>query len=201
VQLVSGRPLRAFPVGADLGPARLVDLVVGQAGTVLVLDSAAPQLLVLRAGGTALERLARLEVPEAASVAVGGDEGTAFVAHRDGVSRVDLRSRTASPVAVPKGSPPGRLMRIRWHGAGLIAVQRDVDGSSRLLRLEMNARGTEITRVTRLETSPPADGQAFVTISGDQLVYVGPSSAQDGSRPGDASSSQGEFVAYRVPLR
>jgi hypothetical protein len=201
VQLVSGRPLRAFPVGADLGPARLVDLAVAPAGTVLVLDAATPQLLVLRAGGTVLQRLARLNVSEAASVAGGGDDGTAFVAHRDGVSRVDLRSRTVSAVATPKGSLLGQLIRIRWHGAGLIAVQRDADGSRRLLRLEMNPKGTEITRMTRLETSPPADGQVFVTISGDQLVYVGPASAEAGSPPGAASQGQGEFVAYRVPLR
>ena len=92
LQLVSGRPLRSFNIGADLEPVKLVDLAIGPGGAVLVLDSLTPQLLVLRAGGTALERVVRIDAPEPVSVAVRADDAIAFIAHRDGVSRVDLRS-------------------------------------------------------------------------------------------------------------
>src|SRR5207237_1071861 len=54
LQLVSGRALKSFPIAADLEPLRPVDLAVTPAGAVLVLDTAVPQLLFLRPGGTAV---------------------------------------------------------------------------------------------------------------------------------------------------
>ena len=102
LQLVSGRPLKAFRVDADLEPVKLVDLAVTPAGAVLVLDSASGQLLALRGGGTSLERVMRIHAQEPASLAIRGDEAVAYVAHREGVSRIDLRARTAELVAAPK---------------------------------------------------------------------------------------------------
>jgi hypothetical protein len=199
LQLISGRPLKAFQVGADLEPVKLVDLAVGPAGAVLVLDSLTPQLLVLRSGGTALERVVRIDGQEPVSVAAGGDDGIAFVAHRGGISRIDLRARTAALVAAPNGVSVGRLERIRRRGSALIAVQVDEDGTRRIIRLEMNARGTAITRATRIEVSAPAAGQPFVTISGDELVYLMAGST-DADRPAP-DAGQEEFVASRVLLR
>ena len=202
LQLSSGRPLRAFHVAVDLEPVKLVDVAVGPAGAVLVLDSVTPQLLMLRSGGTALERVVRIDAQEPVSVTAGGDDGIAFVAHRDGLSRIDLRSRTVSPVAAPNGVSLGHLERIRWRGNALIAVQVDDDGSRRVIRLEMDARGNAIAQVMRLELSAPTAGQTFMTISGDELVYLMPGSNEAAGRsPSDASSDQREFVAYRVPFR
>ena len=202
LQLVSGRPLRAFRVAADLEPVKLVDLDVSPAGAVLVLDSVSRQLLVLRSGGTSLERLMRIEVPEPASLAAGGDDGIAYVAHRDGVSRIDLRARTAALIAAPNGASLARLERIRWRRNALIAVRADVDGSRRIVRLELNARGGAVTRVTTLEGSVPAAGEAFVTISGDELFYLVDASNNAVGHPlPDAASGLAEFVAYRVHLR
>jgi hypothetical protein len=202
LQLISGRPLRAFRVAVELEPVKLADVAVGPAGAVLVLDSVTPQLLLLRSGGTALERLVRIGAHEPVSVTAGGDDGIAFVAHHDGVSRIDLRSRTVSPVAAPNGVSLGHLERIRWQGNALVAVQVDDDGSRRIIRLEMNARGSAITQVTRLELSAPTTGQTFMTISGDELVYLmGGSNEAGGRSSSDASSDQREFLVYRVPLR
>ena len=193
LQLISGRPLRAFRVPVDLEPVKLADVAVGPAGAVLVLDSATPQLLILRPGGTAMERVVRIGAQEPVSVTAGGDDGVAFVAHRDGVSRIDLRSRTVSPVAAPNGVSLGHLERIRWQGNALVAVQVDDDGSRHIIRLEINARGSAITQVMRLELPAPATGQTFMTISGDELVYLTAGSIEPGG--------QREFVAHRVPLR
>ena len=202
LQLISGRPLRMFRVAGELEPVKLADVAVGPAGAVLVLDSVTPQLLRLRSGGTALERVVRIGAQEPSSVTAGGDDGIAFVAHRDGVSRIDLRSRTVSPVAAPNGVSLGHLERIRWEGNALVAVQVDDNGSRRVIRLEMNARGSAITQVMRLELPAPATGQTFMTISGDDLVYLMAGSTEAGGRSSpDASSDQREFVVYRVPLR
>src|SRR5207244_322459 len=121
---------------ADLEPVRLVDLAIGPGGAVLALDATAPQLLVLRAGGASLERVVRLDAHDAVSVAAAADDGVAYVAHRDGVSRIDVRAGTVSAVSAAGGISLAHLERIRWHGKGLVAVQADPDGARRIVRLE-----------------------------------------------------------------
>jgi hypothetical protein len=200
LQLVSGRPLRSFGVAADLEPVTLVDLAVTPAGAVLLLDSAGPQLLVLPPGGTSLEPVLRIDAREPASVAAGGDDGIAYVAHRDGVSRIDLRARTATPVAAKSPVSLARLQWIRWHRRALIGVAVDVDGSRRIVRLELSANGRAVTKATTLEGSVPSSGRTFVTISGDELVYLVDGSSGAAGRSLRDPSETAEFVAYRVRL-
>ena len=197
LQLVSGRPLKAFPVPADREPVRLVDLAVTPAGSVLVLDTAGPQLFVLRPGETSLESSVRITAVEPASVAAASDERTAYVAHRDGVSRIDLRARTATRVRAPKGISLARLERIRSYRNALIAVANDRDGSRRIVRLDLNASGTAVTQATPLESSLPAAGETSVTISGDDLLYLVTVPGDSDGRP----SFPAEFVTYRLRIR
>jgi hypothetical protein len=143
----------------------------------------------------------RIDPQEPASLAAGGDEGIAYVAHRDGVSRIDLRARTATRVAAPRSVSLAHLERIRLGGHALIAVRADDDGSRRLIRLDLNANGRAITQATTLAGSVPAAGQTFVTISGDELVYLVDGSSPAVSRPLRDASGLAEFVAYRVRLR
>jgi hypothetical protein len=201
LQLVSGRPLRSFRVAADLEPVTLVDLAVTPAGAVFVLDSAGRQLLGLRSGGTSLERVMRIDAQEPMSLAAGADEGIAYVAHRDGISRIDLRGRTATPVAAPRSVSLAHLERIRWRRHALIAVRVDDDGTRRIIRLELNANGRAVTQATTLEGSVPSAGQTFVTISGDELVYLVGDPGHAGSGPLHDAPGMAEFVAYRVRLR
>ena len=203
LQLVSGRAVRAFQVGADLMPVTLVDLAVDPTGSILVLDAQTPQLLRLRPRGMVLERVARIDVQEPISVAAGEQEGVAFVAHRNGVSRIDWRSRTASLVAVPKGVSLGHLERIRWRRNSLIAVQIDAEGSRGIVRLDLNARGNAITKATKLEVSAPSAGLTFVTISGNELVYLTAGVNDAGDPPASSVPSNGAetaLVVSRVPL-
>ena len=199
LQLVSGRPLKSFPVTADLGQVALVDLAVTPAGAVLVLDSGSRQLLVLRAGATSLERVVRLDAPEPASLTTGGDDDVAYVAHKDGVSRIDLRARTATRVAAPSSVSLAHLEWIRWHRRSLIAIRVEDDGSRRIVQLEMNATGRAVRQATTLDASLPAAGQAFV-ISGDELVYLVDGSSGAVARPPRDTADVAEFVAYRVRL-
>jgi len=74
-----------------------------------------------------------------------------------------------------------------------VALQVDDEGSRHIVRLELNSRGSAITQVRRLELPAPTTGPAFMTISGDELVYLTAGSNEAGG--------QREFVAHRVPLR
>jgi len=200
LQLVSGRPLKSFPVDPDLGKVTLVDLAVTPGGVVLVLDAAGSQLLALRPGGTTVERVVRIEATDLASVAVGEDEGTAYVAHRDGIVRVDLRARTVARVTAPKTASLEHLERIRSTRRALIAVRVDDDGSRHVVRLDLNASGRAVTRATPLELSLATSKPLFATISGDELYLTdGSSGAGDGS--GSGTGVVGDFVTYRIRVR
>jgi hypothetical protein len=201
IQLISGRALRSFPIAADFGPVSLTDLAVTAAGAILVLDSTGKQLLILHPNAAALERVIRLDVPDPASLTVGGDERTAYVAHRDGVARIDLQARTATPVTAASQVPLDRLERIRWRDRALIGVRADEDGSRRIIRLDLNDRGRAAVQATTLEQSITSAGPLFLTFWGDELVYLeGGSSRATNGTPADPSRPA-EFVAYRVRLR
>lgn len=200
LHLGSGRPLRAYPVGNELEPTRLVDLAIAPSGAVLLLDARTPRLWMLRARATSVELVVPIDAPDPVTVAATNDEGIAFVAHRDGrLSRVDLRNKTISRVGLPTGVSLDRLERVRWHRNGLLAVQQDADGTRRILQLQMNGSLASVVKVTRLEVSAPMTEETFVTVSGDDLVLL----AHERNDATDASPDAARrtaLVVSRVPL-
>ncbi len=202
LQLVSGRPLQSFRVAPALEPVRLVDVAIGPTGTVFVLDSLTPQLFMLRAGRSTLESLGRMSAKEPLSLAVENDGRFAFVAHREGLVRIDLRSRAVSRVALPKAVSLRDTERIRWLGQTLVAIQVGEDGSRQAIRLELNARRSAVTQALPLEVSVPAGGQLFMTTSGDELVGLTTESSDGPGRPpSDGAAPERAYFVYRIPLR
>jgi hypothetical protein len=63
--------------------------------------------------------LIRIGADEPTSIAASDRDGVAYIAHREGISRIDLRSRTATSVPMPKGTSIG-LERMRWYRNALI---------------------------------------------------------------------------------
>jgi hypothetical protein len=126
-------------------------------------------------------------------VAASDRDGVAYVAHREGISRIDLRARTASHVAVPKSTSLGRLQRIRWYRNALIGLTINPDDTRHIVRLELNSNGTAVARATTLEVPLPSDAQTFVTISGTDLIYL-----ESGS---GTASNLAELIVRRVGLR
>ena len=129
------------------------------------------------------------------------EPGIAYVAHRDGVSRIDLRARTATRVTAPASVSLARLEQIRWRGHALFAIRVEPDGTHRIIRLDFNASGRAITHATTYDNPAPLEGQTFVAISGNELVYMVDGSKDAGGRARPGASGLADFVAYRVPLR
>ena len=170
LQLISGRALTKFTVpGAGL--ARLQDLAVTSDGHVLILDSATPRVLVLRRGATAPEVLMRLTTPDPVSLTVVDDGSLAYVAHADGITRIDLRARRATAIDA-KAAALGGFEFIRWHRNALVGSQRQPDGTQGLVRLQLAREGRAVTGATLIDR-PPADGDAvFAAMSGGDLYYL-----------------------------
>jgi len=202
LQLVSGRPLAIFAAPVELEPLELRDVAVTAAGAALVLDSLGGRVLVLEPGRKTLELLMRIEADDPASLTPAGDERMAYVAHRSGIVRLDLKTRTTRDVVAAAGIDLGGFDRLRWHRNGLVGAQTDQDGSRRIVRLELDRTGRSVTAATVIDTSLPADtGPTFATISGDDLYYM--TTTPDGARADGMPlpAPLAEVVVQRIRLR
>ena len=191
---MSGRPLRSYrPAGVQ--PGRLADLAVTRAGDILVVDSQTRDLLVFHAGGSALERIVQLNASEPVALAVGLEDGVAYVADGSGLSRVDLRTKKVTAVSAPKGVSLAGFERLRAYRNQLVGVRAADDGSREIVRVELNGAGTSVTRVTRVHAvSGPGSERLVIAINGDELVYL-PGAQSYGT------SGKAELVAYRLQLQ
>ncbi len=158
LQLVSGRVLKRLDVPADWRPVSLQDISISDDGTLLLLDTAGGRLLAVDAAGQRFTRSMELEVPS--PFAIAAHDHVVYVAHADGVSAADTRSRKVTALRPSKGVALTGLRRIRWHGGTLIALQDDGSGAARLVRIRINGGGTVATSIDRLDDSSAEAGSA-----------------------------------------
>jgi hypothetical protein len=202
LQLVSGRPLRTYRPPAEA--AQLVDLAVTATGSVLALDGAGNQLLLLKRGETTLEAAMPLKRPGTVSLTLTADDGVGYVAGPEGIYRVDLKAKTTTAVTAPAGLDLGHFERIRTYRSALIAIEAPMDGTRRVVRLDLNGNGRAITAASVIDTSiPDTRGATFATVSGDDLYYLAATAAGGSSSAtaADAPGALADFVVRRVSLR
>ena len=187
LQLISGRALASYGMPDGAVAVQPVDVAVTASRGVLVLDAAQRRVLVLRPGAAALTVMAELKNAEPLSLAVGSQGGVAYVAHRDGLLSVDLRSGKVAPLTGPKGMVLGGIERLRRSGATLIAVQALPDGTRRLVRLTLNAAGGAITRLRVIDVPLPAgDAPIFTAVCGGTLGFLVGEATGESERPDTA---------------
>ena len=203
LQLISGRMLRVFEAANELQPVRFADVTVTPSGTVLVLDDVGRRVLGVRSKAKALAAMLSLEVAAPTSLAASGDGEVAYVAHRDGLVRLDLATRTASAIAGPDGVDLGHFERIRWHRNALVGAQVMPNGARRFVRLRLSQTGKRVTEATVIDASLPAgSGPTFATVTGDDLYYLVTRSAESGSRPDQAHGRESvDVLVQRIRLR
>jgi hypothetical protein len=185
LQLISGRALTKLAVPVQ-GSLRLIDLAVTGDGSLFILDSAAPRLLVLRPGASAVEPLMPLTTPNPISLAVDEAGQRAYVAHGEGIVRLDLQARRASPLTAGNGIALTDFDYIRVYRDSLIGSQVQSDGSRGIVRLQLNGDRRAVSAATLIETfASDADAAMEATISGDDLYYFnGAGSQSQGSASG-----------------
>ena len=188
VQLISGRPLASFVVPEALGTAVLPDVVMAASG-VLLLDASQHRVLILRTGASSPTVLADLGDVVPLSLATSRQEGVAYVAHREGLLAIDLKTRAVAMVTASKAVALGGIERVRRHGAGFVGVQALPDGSRRLVRLTLDATGRTVTRLRVLEVPLPAGTAPIpLAVCGDTLGFM----------VGDPSSSQPSSTVWTI---
>ncbi len=202
LQLVSGRPLKTYHAVASAGPTQLTDLTIEPSGGVVALDATPARLLRLTPDAADINVAMPLSLPAATSVAAATEEGIVYVAHGEGIARVDLRSHSTAALTTPRGFDLSRFERIRVYRSALIGLQTTPEGGHQIVRLNLNAAGRAVTDATVIDPNVPAvEGRLFLTISGDELYYLSTTSGDAAAAPTSGSTPLAPFVVRRVTLR
>jgi hypothetical protein len=204
LQLISGRVLLTIKVPETLAPARFVDVAVGPQGTIFVLDGERSRLFrateehgrtrtrAPQAKSSELEVAFTLDAPAPTSVAPAS-ETIAFVAHEDGITRVDLSSHSATAMKSEQNVELKGLAWMRWHRGSLVGVQRTANGAHQIVRLSLDKAGGRATRLTVLEPAISMAGPSSATIVGDVLYFLS-------DVPGSSAQGEIETLVRRVKL-
>ncbi len=202
LQLVSGRPLNTYRTAPSIGPTRLAGLAVQASGNVIALDRAGNRLLALARGSSDMTVAMSLKLPGAKSLAAG-DDRVLYVAHDDGIARVDLRSGAVAALSAPKGIDLRGFDTICAHRNALIGVQTTPAGSRQLVRLNLNAAGRAVKEWAVIDPRVAEAGGSFsLAISGDELYYLATDAVNAGPTPSSNRSPLAkQFVVRRLMLR
>ena len=224
LQLVSGRPLKTYHAAPAAGATRFADLSVTPSGTVVCLDAEGSRLLTLPRGSETVQVAMPLDLPGVRSLVMESDD-SGIVASDRGLSRIDLRAKSVSAIAMPKaprakGGPnadPGAgwpdelkgIERLRLHRGALIALQRTGSGS-RILRVDFNSSGGSggrragkdaviVAKATVIDEQASSLDRPFLAVDGDELYYVTRDDARRDDAPVEAGRSA--YVVRRLQLR
>jgi hypothetical protein len=112
-----------------------------------------------------------LMTPDPVSLAVADDGGLAYVAHADGITRIDLRARRATALDA-KIAALGGFEFIRWHRGALVGSQPQPDGTHGLVRLQLAREGRAVGGATLIDRTPAEGSTVFAAMSGGDLYYL-----------------------------
>jgi hypothetical protein len=188
LQLVSGRPLDTVAVSDALKPARFTDVVVTAGGSVFVLDSSGRRIFRLQKDPRRLVVAATLKVDAPTSLATV-DERVFYVAHADGVVRVDVSTGDVAQLRAPAGVSLTGFERIRWKRNALIGIQTMMDGSRRAVSIRVTggrAVAAEVVQANVEMFDPTA-----ATVSGSDFYFLT-------RQPGDGQAP--DILVKRVRL-
>jgi hypothetical protein len=200
IQLVSGRPLATVTVPEKEQPARFTDVAVTSAGVVFALDTGGSRVWRLPPGAGVLDVAARLRLTGVSSMAVDTIGQHAYVAHAEGIARLDLSTGTASEVQPPRGVTLEGIQRLRWHDGSLVAVQRSAVGSTRVVRFGLDRSGRSVRTATTLDDDlPEGNDTPAVVVAGSHVYYTTRARAGNGEVEGARDTD--ETVVRRARIQ
>ncbi|GAC1434901.1 MAG: hypothetical protein NVSMB68_07240 [Thermoanaerobaculia bacterium] len=172
--LVTGKLATKISFGSRTEPSLLNDLVVLDDGSVLITDNDGGDIMRVRLGSESIESW----IPEHTftfpnGIAVADGEPFVYVADFNGLSRVDARSRTITPLPVPQ---PGETLSgidglVSWRGS-LIGIQNGV-GRPRVIRVDLNEARDAISGTAVIEAGNPLfDEPTRGVVAGDEFLFM-----------------------------
>jgi hypothetical protein len=173
LQLISGRRLEIIEAPTE-PKAEFVTLVSAGDG-LYALDAAGRRVYRRAPQSKKLDVFASFAA-DVVPTALAYSRNALYVAHANGVLRVDTASRRQRAVATTEKGALARLHSIAWHDGVLYGVQRSGDRMT-VVRIRLNGAGTTATNITMV--GPAASVAA--TMSGGVYYYVANSADGNGA--------------------
>ena len=125
-----------------------------------------------------------------------------YVAHLEGLSRVDLRTRDVVPVGHPASMTLVGIDGLATYKGDIIAIQNGLPGVSRVVRLAMTADGLNVRSLDVLDANlPDHDIPTTGVLVGDGFYYIANSQLRRFTSPGvPAVGSLQKPIIRRVNL-
>jgi hypothetical protein len=174
------------------------DLALARNGDLYVTDSA--QAAVYRVHADRLELLVRDEhLTFANGIALAPDQRRLYVAHVEGLSLIDLRTRKVQRLSVPADVSVNSIDGLVYDRGDLLGVQPS-PYLARVIRIGLGPSGRSVERAITVNAHCPAEyNQTTAVVAGDQLYVVGGAPAVDSAGSPLAKEPRPQIV--RVPLR
>ncbi len=186
LQLSSGRQVMRLAPPAAPGGHLLTDIVQAPDGTLYLTDGRTGALYRWKPGTRAIEPFVSLGTHlQPRGLAWSGDGRALYVAHIEGLSRVDMRTREVSPVGHAPSLTLVGIDGLASHRGDLIAVQSGLPKLARVMRLRLTADGLNVRAVDVLDANlPDHDMPTAGVIVGDGFYYVANSQTHRFTAPG-----------------
>jgi hypothetical protein len=186
LQLSSGRQVTRLVPPRAAGGHLLNDLVQAPDGALYMTDSRAGVVYRWRQGTQALEPFVNIGTYVAPNgIAWSGDGRALYVAHLEGLSRIDVRTRQVSQVGHGGTMTLVGIDGLATHGSDLIAVQNGLPRLSRVVRLRLSADGLHVRALEVLDANlPDHDMPTSGVVVGDGFYYIANSQVRRFTAPG-----------------
>jgi hypothetical protein len=192
VQLVSGRPLAALPLPEAFGAARFDDVAVSDGGTVFVLDGLGGRIFRLGTDQHSFVVAAAVGPGYPTSVAPS-DDRTVYVAHAEGIVRLDVATGAVTPLSGPKDVQLTGFERVRWDRDSLIGIQRLPDGTRRVVSIRLARTGGRAVSMDVIAPDVSMPDPMAATLSEHVFYFVTEQPQGSGAGP--------EIIVRRAQLR
>jgi hypothetical protein len=149
LQLISGRRLDALQID-DSASVEVASIVASRAG-VYALDRRGRRVLRRDAQASRLVPFAALP-DELTPVSMAQSPAALYVAHGGGIRRIEVASRRQRDVGAGSYQRLPQLHSLAFHEGALWGIEESVQ-ERRVLRLQLNAAGTAVTRMHVLGTA------------------------------------------------
>lgn len=175
------------------------DVALAEDGTVYVTDTNRNSVYKLAPGGKALELVlqdARMTFPN--GIVLSPDQNMLYVAHVEGISAVDVKSRSRKLLKVPADASVNSIDGLLLHKGQLFGVQNS-PYLDRIVGIALSPDGSSVHRVWTLSSHTPAGlSHTTAAIAGDQLYMIGGTPLPDVY--GGTNSAKPDSGIWRVPL-
>ncbi|HEU4564230.1 MAG TPA: hypothetical protein VFS05_06270 [Gemmatimonadaceae bacterium] len=174
LDLASGALVHRYVPADSLSPHLFNDLVIASDGAVLLTDSEAGALYRLDHPADSLRAWLRPSggFTHPNGITLDDAARTLFVAHAEGVSAIDLRTRRVRRLEPPEGHTIAGLDGLYSIGGLLVGIQNEGPMRDRVVAFRVTAHG-RIAEVGELERAHPAYHIPTTgAVTGDTLLYI-----------------------------